>query len=291
LLVAMRRRMPCSLALLLALLAAGPARAVIIDSGDGTGNKTAPPDDPGWAYLATMGGVSAVYLGDGWVLAAAHAPIGPLALQSMVYTPVAGSEIQLSNDDETLADLVVFAIHGLPSLPPQPIRATAPPIGTAVVMGGKGADRGGFTVWNPPGPGGPYSGWLWAGTANRRWGTNLVDGYPPMSEAGNTVAFSTAFDAGLPTPHEAQAAVGDSGGAVWIDNGSEWELAGLLISIEIYEGQPAAALYGNKTYAADLSYYRDEILDIVALPEPGSAAGLVAGAGFLLLLGRRRIRP
>ncbi|MFB3117676.1 MAG: hypothetical protein ACE1ZP_02830, partial [Myxococcota bacterium] len=52
-------------ALILAALIFGPppgdAQAVIIETGDGTGNVIAPPDDPGWANLGTRGSTTAVY--------------------------------------------------------------------------------------------------------------------------------------------------------------------------------------------------------------------------------------
>lgn len=40
--------------------------------------------------------------------------------------------------------------------------------------------------------------------------------------------------------------------------------------------------------AADLSFYRDEIVDIVALPEPGQLLLLVSGLAALAVLSRRR---
>ena len=60
-------------ALLLAFLTALPARAVLIDSGDGTGNTTAPADDPGWSSVGrTANGLNGIHLGFGWIVTAAH---------------------------------------------------------------------------------------------------------------------------------------------------------------------------------------------------------------------------
>ena len=58
--------------LILVTLVAFPAAAVIIDSGDGTGNTGAPPDDPGWDNVGTRGGMTVVYVDNGWVVTAAH---------------------------------------------------------------------------------------------------------------------------------------------------------------------------------------------------------------------------
>ena len=92
-----------------------------------------------------------------------------------------------------------------------------------------------------------------------------------------------------PRPHEGIATTGDSGGAVFYDNGSQWELAGILFAISLLGGQPpSTSIYGNVTHMVDLAVYRDEILDVIALPEPGG--GLWWGAVALLGLFQRRHR-
>ena len=72
-----------------------------------------------------------------------------------------------------------------------------------------------------------------------RWGTNKVAG---TGEHPDTLTFATNFTkivgAGS-TANEAQGADGDSGGAVFIKNGTTWELAGVMIAIATFEGQPA----------------------------------------------------
>ena len=42
------------MAVVLALSWGAPAGAVIIASGDGTGNTSAPLDDPGWAHVGKL---------------------------------------------------------------------------------------------------------------------------------------------------------------------------------------------------------------------------------------------
>ena len=82
-------------ALLLAALAfwspLGDAQAVLIETGDGTGNVTAPPDDPGWAHLGTRGIATVVYIGRRWVLTANHVGVGDVVLEGQTYSPVPGS--------------------------------------------------------------------------------------------------------------------------------------------------------------------------------------------------------
>ncbi len=65
--------------LLLAMLAlavfAGPTQALVIDSGDGQGNTTPPPDDPGFVHVGRLGTLSVVYMG--YRLGALGAPRRP----------------------------------------------------------------------------------------------------------------------------------------------------------------------------------------------------------------------
>jgi hypothetical protein len=74
---------------------------------------------------------------------------------------------------------------------------------------------------------------------------------------------------------------------VFRKNGSAWELSGVILTVGGFSGQPdpgANAIYGNVTYAADLSFYRSQIVAIV--PEP-SVAG-VAALAVVLAAGFRR---
>jgi hypothetical protein len=62
------------------------------------------------------------------------------------------------------------------------------------------------------------------------------------------------------TRFEAQAAVGDSGGAVFIPRKGRFELAGVLIAVASFPDQPpGTALYGNLSTAADLSVFRKSL--------------------------------
>jgi hypothetical protein len=278
-----------SLLLLLPLLCAQASLAVIIETGDGTGNTSAPSPDPGWDYVGRRGAPTAVYLGDGWVLTANHVGSGAVVLDGISYPAVPGSETRISNPDSSLADLIVFAISPYPAWPLLPIATTTPTVGTDVVLIGRGRDRGLATSWDPngPPPPGPYAGYEWDTTRTIRWGTNQIASIP-AAPVLDTFSITTAFDAGA-TPHEAMAADGDSGGALFVDNGGSWELAGLMFAIAGYSGQPPeTALYGNLTYSADLAFYRDDILDVIGLPEPVGA--LPVGALLVAGLARRRER-
>jgi hypothetical protein len=266
--------MPAALLLLLSLmLVSPPAAAVLIDSGDGTRNTGAPSPDPGWANLGLRGSLSAVYLGNSYVITAGHAGFGVI----------------LQNPDGSAADLRLFSVHPIPALPALTISAVPPEIGAEVLMLGNGRDRGAATSFDPNGPAlpDPIGGYLWQASQSLRWGTNEVDSFTTLSLSGAvSETFTVLFDAGA-TPHEAAAATGDSGGAVFHDTGSQWELAGIMVAISQLVEQPAnSSLYGNGIFSVDLSVYRDDILAVVALPEP--SGGLWWGATFLMLLSWRR---
>jgi hypothetical protein len=242
--------------LALGLCLAWPSRAVIIDLGDGTGNTSAPADDPGWAHVGTTtaGGLTAIYLGNGWVLTANHVGIGDVVFEGQTYAAVAGSYVQLENDSGPPPDLGVFRIDRKPGLPILPIRTSTPSVDTAVIMIGHGQNRGPATRWRG------HDGYEWGAGRTTRWGTNAVEGSGTVL---NTAFFDTEFTDTGGSTDEAQGANGDSGGAVFIKNGSVWELAGVMFAIGEYPGQPAGlALYGNLTYAADLAPYRDQIIEL-----------------------------
>lgn len=279
----MKLRIPFLFALGLPLALTVSAAAVIIDSGSGTGNVTAPGTDPGWGNVGIENNaLSAVYLGNGWVLTANHAGPGDVWFGGVLYPWVPGAWVRLS----TSTDLVLFKIADpFPALPTLSIRATSPLLGTSLILIGHGRNRGATTTWSGLG------GYLWGPGATKRWGTNYVedvnaDAWEPDF---GTQLFGTKFDENGPghSTHEAQAATGDSGGAAFAWNGSSYQLAGILLGIVTYMGQPAeTALYTNDTLIADLSVYRDEIN--YWMPEPTGA--LWPGAALVAALARTRRR-
>lgn len=285
------------------------ASAVIIDTVTGTGNTTAPADDPGWANVGRLGIGTGVYLGNDWVLTANHVGGGSIVLNGGTYAMLAGSGTRLTNGGEpgksTLTDLYLFRLATTPvGLAGVPIAAAATGSGAAVTMIGAGRDRGAFTQWSVNTNTGTNP-WVWTevlsdgnaagyktlSTSTMRWGTNTVSGTGIWIDAGfgDAKALKTTFD-GFPFHStEAQAAYGDSGGAVFSKNGSAWELSGLMLAVAGYSGQPDPrfnTVFGNVTYAADLSFYRPQIMAIV--PEPASIVLVVTAAGGLV--GARSLR-
>ena len=279
------------------------ARAVVINTISGTGNTTAPADDPGWANVGELGIGTGVYLGNGWVLTAYHVGGGSIVLGGGTYAMLAGSGTRLTNGGAPgkapLTDLSMFRLATTPTgLGGVAIAATPSGTGAAVTMIGAGRDRGAFTewsvntntgtspwVWTEVGSGGNFAGYKTLSSRGMRWGTNAVSGTGLWinDNYGEIKTFATTFD-DVPDSTEAQAAYGDSGGGVFRKNGSTWELAGLMLAVKGYSGQPdpgANAVFGNETFAADLSFYRPQIMAIV--PEPRSVVLALTAIGGLLV--------
>jgi hypothetical protein len=254
-----------ALVAVLTVFAPQRAAAVLIASGDGTGNTTAPRDDPGWANVGvqTVGSLTAIYLGNGWVLTAGHVGIGTVRFRGVDYAPLPGSGHTLVFSGTTLSDLLLFRLVDETGLPSLPVRAAPPAANATVTLVGNGQGRGAATSY------GGHAGFGWLASRTLRWGTNQVAERYLDARLGSVVtrAFSTTFDVPGGTTDEAQAVVGDSGGAVFLKNGATWELAGMLFAVDAYDGQPAnTSLDGNSTYAADLSFYRSQIQAIVNVP-------------------------
>jgi hypothetical protein len=262
--------------ILLTALVVRPAMAVVIDSGDGTGNTGAPADDPGWSNVGVIvRSTTGVYLGNHWVLAAGHSGVLEFRLGDRLFEPVQGKiQHYVSTDSTVRPDLKLFQLRERPNLPALRLARSAPRVDTPVVMIGKGRNRSASrTGWSLAGAIVPlrrasYAGYEAAAGNAMRWGTNRIAAVDLLIPTGTSTSrsFATQFDFGLPTPHEAQAASGDSGGPVFAKNGEgEWELIGIMFTVAQRSKQPGIlAVYGDATFSVDIHAYRDQIEKIVA---------------------------
>lgn len=250
------RRLAIVLALA-GLVLAAPSPAVLIASGDGTGNTTAPPADPGWLHVGAVNGLSGVYIGDGWVLTANHVGTGPITLGGVSYPVVPNSSVRLEHTAGVLTDLLLYRLISDPGLDTLPIAATPPPLSTEAILIGLGRDRGAAYTFSG------HAGWRWTYTNTKRWGTNAVSQASfELNLSGQPLrALGLSFDDLGGTSPEAIVTTGDSGGAAFVDD----SLAGILVARWSFGGQAtASSVFGNGSYVADLSYYQSQILAVAA---------------------------
>jgi hypothetical protein len=269
-------RLAAAFALVLGALAPLPASAVLIATGDGTGNTTAPSPDPGFANVAVIGVLSGVYVRNGWILTAGHVGAKPTELLGETYQPVPGSAVQFQNPGGGAADLMAFKLlDAFPPLPDLALADSAPTLGTDVTMIGHGLNRGVPLMHMG------QDGWDWAVGWVKRWGTNAIsdlDSDGTWGGAGvTTESFGLRFDEiATPAPgqHEAACTHGDSGGAVFAGSGASTRLVGIQFAvIPTLVNQPSgSSFYTNECLAADLFQFRSDILAVI--DQPGCSDGL-----------------
>jgi hypothetical protein len=256
------QRLCAALAALGMALLGAPAGAVLIASGDGTGNTSAPVPDPGFSHLGVVNGLSGVYLGEGWVLTANHVGTGSLSLGGVLHAAVPGSTVRLLHSSPSAyTDLRMFRLVTDPGLPSLAVATSPPALDAPAILMGYGRNRGAPVVWNE------VAGFAWGAGYTRRWGTNQVSERNLTIGIGDSTvrSFAMDFDDDGGATDEAIAAVGDSGGAVYLGGPGSYQLAGILYAIYGLPGQPSQlALYGGGTLAADLSYYGPQIAALTA---------------------------
>ena len=275
----------------------GAAWAVEIDSSGDFQNVT--PSVPGEAYVGQVNGASGVYLGDGWVLTAAHVGAGNFLLNSLTYDEVAGSAVQLTTFGSTVegtveptepADLTLFRVSGAPTLPSLPALtlATAPPIAYGTSLGGGAFSNGSSVVIIGYGEGhGETYGIDHVTRTNFQ--VDLTDPHPTY------VSYDFVTDDGtgntFPTgtfTNSAQLVSGDSGGGDFIQNPvtGVYELAGIN-EVEFLDN--SNNLVGSGFVQLSDSY-TEQIEEITGIPEPRAWAMMLSSVLLLLVLTRRQLR-
>ena len=200
-------------------------------------------------------------------MTARHVGMGEVPIQGVMYKPVPGSKRSLLNVNGSPADAMIFELDrdaALPDLPMLQIAKMPALPGEEVLLIGFGRGRDKVIEYESDGV--THFGFTWSPKGQKRWGTNRIESsFEIISQSEFTTrAITLRFDEPFSpnaTRFEAQAAVGDSGGAVFVKRQGKWELVGLMISVSGHARAPGAStIYGDTTFAADLSYYRDEIL-------------------------------
>jgi hypothetical protein len=293
------------LSILAGLVFGSIAKAVIVSDGNGTFHTDSTGIGAAWNYVGSVNGASGVYLGqyngNSWVLTANHVGLGSFTLAGATYS-VVGSGFQLKNANSTPSDLFLYQINGNPGLSTLKIATGSPSVSTPVDLVGNGLDRANtLSTWSVDTTTNPWtwttsssgneSGYSWAGTATKRWGTNAV-AQTGVTALSGTAAFLTSFGSFGTGPNSgsdnAQSTVGDSGGGVFLADGT---LVGLIDAEGTFSGQPAStSVFGDETFIADLAQYRTQILSIVAVPEVPTLILLLVGVAMIGTLQKRLSR-
>jgi hypothetical protein len=208
---------------------------------------------PYWRYVGQIERSTGVYLGNGYVLTAAHVGAGTFRTSNGTLHPlVAGSARIFRNRDGSTADLCLFQIQvkagdPLEKLPAMPLSTLPPRRGRELLMVAGGAG------WKPG-----QTGFAWGDDYRVRWGLNAIEeiySVPMPTQKFFSYGFATRFD---PVGNQCQAAPGDSGGAAFHYNTRErrWELAGVIVAVDSAFG---SAAFGNQTYIADPVLFRRDL--------------------------------
>lgn len=175
-------------------------QAVVIVTGDGSGNTSAPSDDPGWNYVGRVGNGSGVYLGkygpinnpSYWVLTASHVSLTNIwtgdshsfHLGDTSYNIKEGSKTTIRSSG-SFTDLALFQIESAPLWSSLAISSNAPAVGSGITAIGYGLDREPYLKgWASNGgevaldsTNAVKMGWSLKSSRTKRWGNNNIDKY------------------------------------------------------------------------------------------------------------------
>lgn len=214
------------------LLATGSQAVILFSTGDPEANTTPPPRElggQGWELQGQWGGFLGTPIAPAFFITARHVSgkVGdPFRFRGADY-PVTALF------DDSGSDLRIGRVCG--RFPAHASLYTkSDELGREFVMFGRGTQRGEAVAAN-----GALKGWRWGAADGRmRWGRNRVEGLLAASELGFKVPptigpafFMSKFDPdGL--ADEAHLSTGDSAGGLFLSEGGEWRLAGILYAVE-----------------------------------------------------------
>lgn len=199
---------------------------VLYDNGSPSANTTAPTGallDSGWQFEGTFGGFLGTPVAPQFFLSAKHLGKAGAAIvfRGQSYTLEAGNGF---GDPTANGDLQIWKITGtFPDFAPMYTRADE--VGRPLVVIGRGTQRGGEVYLNSV-----LKGWG-PGPADsvQRWGQNAV-ALIYHYDTGNDL-LQADFDQNG-GPNEAHLTSGDSGGAVFMQDGAVWKLAGINFAVD-----------------------------------------------------------
>ncbi len=211
------------LAILVSLFAPHGQAVVFKSTGDPTFNTTAPTGtltNSGWQYEGKWSGALGTPIAPTFFLTAQH--LGGTTNDILVFNNVLYH--MMTNYDNPNTDLRIWKVaETFPYW--APLYTNSNEIGQNCVVFGRGTQRGPAYILN-----GSTNGWYWGAVDNvERWGENTVSGiYTDPTEG---VFLTSAFERNG-SSNECDLTVGDSGGAMFIKDGTTWKLAGIHYSVD-----------------------------------------------------------
>lgn len=244
----LRRPRPVRAAVALFFMLVAAAHAVILfRTGDPTANTTAPTGalaGTGWELQGTFGNFLGTPIAPHFFITARH--IG--GAENFSFGGRAYTVLRSFDDPES--DLAIWEVAE--TFPRHAILYTGSgEVGRHLVVFGRGTQRGPERVVD-----GALRGWEWStGDLVQRWGENQVARIT-QARSGADLLYATFDQSGL--PEEAHLSAGDSGGAVFVDDGGVWKLAGINYDVDSFASGPDgggpynAALFDERgSYTAD----------------------------------------
>lgn len=261
------------------------AQAIILLGGDNSANQFDPGGGIPWESVGEMAGGTGVYLGNGYVITAAHVnPFATINLGGMLYSYDGGATTTFGT-----ADLRVFHLSSTPTVGAAVLYTGNLETSVPATLIGTGFGRDpntsvGATVvpWGTAEP----------STRAKRFGTNQPNSFTTIfsgSYGSETIITSLGSLAG---PDEAALTSLDSGSGMFQNIGGSWFLTG----IGAYVTTDGSSTFGNNLppdnalatgdFNAFIRISRYATAVSAAIPEPGQTS--LALLSFSLLLTRRK---
>ncbi len=207
-----------------AALPVAPAQAVIVYGG--AGRNTSPDGSPvgsGWQHQGQWGSFLGTPIASNLFITAGH--VGGAVGQNFTYG--SNSYATTASYDDPNSDLRIWKVDGSFGSY-APLYGGTSEAGKALTVFGRGTQRGSEVRVN-----GTLKGWQWGSSdAVQSWGQNTVDG---VVSGGPSLGQLLAFDfdaAKRGGANEGTLSVGDSGGGLFVQDGTSWKLAGINYGVE-----------------------------------------------------------
>ena len=209
-------------------LAPRTGAVVLFSTGSPTANTTAPTGplaDSGWQYEGTFGSVLGTPIAPQYFLSAKHVGLAGavIGFQGQSYTVASGTG-DPTGDAQHPSDLQIWKITGtFPDFAPMYTRKDE--FGKPLVVIGRGTQRGSEVYLDSV-----LKGWMpGTGDSVQRWGQNAVSLVYPYGPGNDLLVADFDQDGG---PNEAHLTPNDSSGAVFMQDGGVWKLAGINFAVD-----------------------------------------------------------